>query len=91
MVGQALELLDGKGDEIMTRRKQLSAVAALDTIIASMERTRAESHAAMKACPDMRRMFLGFAWLLNDNLDTIIERATHLRDVLTRDDDTAAA
>lgn len=76
----------------MTRRKHLSAVEALSTVIASMERARAESHAAMKACPEMRRMFVGFAWLLNDNADTIIERATHMRDVLTRaDEDDAAA
>lgn len=72
-------------------KKHLSAVETLDTIIASMERARRESQKAMRACPETRRMFTGFAWLLNDNLDTIIERAAHMRDVLTRADEQEVA
>lgn len=75
----------------MSKRKPLTAIEALDTIIASMERARTESHAAMAACPEMRRMFLGFAWLLNDNADTIIERAKHMREVLIRPAEDVAA
>jgi hypothetical protein len=75
-------------------RKQLTAIQALDAIIAVMkcaQLAHREARAAIAACPDIRRTLSGSGWLLNDNPDTIIARAAALRNMLTREDNEIAA
>jgi hypothetical protein len=63
-------------------KKSLSPVAALDIVIASLSRARKESHDALSRSHEMRRIFAGVAWLMDDNIDVVIERATRLRGYL---------